>query len=105
MGTLTISISDDVEKRLRDVVKEKHGSSKGAMSKVIEEALKIYFSILEKKKKVFRAYRGEELVAEAHDLEELAKILREKNVDPRSVKIVSSEHIKPVARMGWNYVR
>ncbi|ADC66530.1 conserved hypothetical protein [Ferroglobus placidus DSM 10642] len=101
MGTLTISISDEVEKKLRSFVKEKYGSSKGAMSKIIEEALKIYFSMLEKKKKVFRAYRGEELVAEARDLEELARILKEKNIDPRSVKIVSSEPIKPVARMGW----
>ena len=101
MGTLTISISDEVEEKLRSFVNEKYGSSKGAMSKVIEEALKTYFSILERKKKSFRAYKGEELVAEAQDLEELAKILREKNVDPRSVKIVSSEPVKPVARMGW----
>ncbi len=101
MGMLTISISDEVEEKLRSIVKGRYGSSKGAMSRVIEEALRVYFSMLEKRKKVFRAYRGEELVAEAKDLEELAKILKEKNVDPRSVKIVSSEPIKPVARMGW----
>ncbi len=100
MGTLTISISDEIERKLRSVVKE-HGSGKGTMSKIIEDALKVYFSMLEKKKKYFRAYKEEKLIAEAQDLEKLAEILKEKNIDPRSVKIVSSEAIKPVSRMGW----
>ncbi|HDN74386.1 MAG TPA: hypothetical protein ENG16_05135 [Archaeoglobus sp.] len=100
MGTLTISISDELEKKLRSFVIEMYGSSRGGISRVIEDALKTYFSKFEKKKRVFRAYRGEEFVAEAQNLEELAKILRDKNVDPRSVKIISSETVKPVARMG-----
>ncbi len=52
MGTLTISISDEIERKLRSVVKE-HRSGKGTMSKIIEDALKVYFSMLEKKKKYF----------------------------------------------------
>lgn len=99
MGTLTISISDEIERKLRSVVKE-HRSGKGTMSKIIEDALKVYFSMLEKKKKYFRAYKEKKLIAEAQDLEKLAEILKERNVDPRSVKIVSSEAIKPVSRMG-----
>jgi len=31
MGTLTISLSDEVEKKLRDVVEEMYGSGKGAI--------------------------------------------------------------------------
>ncbi|MBS7287539.1 MAG: hypothetical protein KIH01_02010 [Candidatus Freyarchaeota archaeon] len=100
MGTLTISLSDDVEEKLRRLVGER-GSGKGAMSRIIEDALKAYFSMLERKEKSFRAYVGEELVAEARDLEELAVALGERNIDPRGVRIVSSEPVKPVARMGW----
>nr|MDO8062335.1 ribbon-helix-helix domain-containing protein [Candidatus Freyrarchaeum guaymaensis] len=100
MGTLTISLSDEVENKLRSLV-GKRGSGKGTMSRIIEDALKMYFFILERGERRFRAYKGEELIAEASDLEELAAKLREKNVDPRGVRIVSSKPVKPVARMGW----
>ncbi|MBS7248055.1 MAG: hypothetical protein QXN15_11770 [Candidatus Jordarchaeales archaeon] len=100
MGTLTISLSDEVEEKLRRLVGEM-GSGKGLMSKVIEDALKAYFSMLERREKRFKAYMGEELVAEAGDLEELASELRKKGLDPRSVRVISSEPLKPVVRMGW----
>jgi|Deesub1362A_J573_1020465.scaffolds.fasta_scaffold00086_32 formyltetrahydrofolate synthetase len=45
MGTLIISLSDETEKKLREIVREMYGSSKGAISKVVEDALKNYFFI------------------------------------------------------------
>ncbi len=101
MGTITISLSDEVEKKLREVAKTKFGNSKGAISKVIESALKSYFSQLEGEEIVFRAYKDKKLVAEAKSLEDLAKILREKGVDARDVEIVSTKQLKPIVRRGW----
>jgi len=101
MGTITISLSDEVERKLREIAKAKFGASKGAISKVIESALKNYFSQLEMEKVVFRAYKGKELIAEAKSLDDLARTLREKGVDPRNVKIVSTKQLKPVVRRGW----
>ncbi len=101
MRTLTISISDEIGRKLKEIVRERYGSSKGAISKVIEEALKNYFAMLERKPTYFRAYKNGELIAEAQNLDELAEILRQKKIDPRSVRIISSEQIKPVVRRGW----
>lgn len=47
MGTITISLNDDVEKKLRSIVRRLYGSSKGGMSRVIESASN-YFAILDK---------------------------------------------------------
>ena len=101
MGTITISLSDEIERKLREVAKSKFGASKGAISKVIELALRNYFSQLEVEEITFRAYKGKELIAEARSLDDLAKILREKGVDPRSVEIISTKQLKPVVRRGW----
>ncbi len=100
MGTITISISDEIERKLREFVK-KRGGGKGVMSKIIEEALKLYFSRLEEVETTFKAFKDNILIAEAKTLEELAEMLKEKNLDPRSVVIVSSKSIKPVVRRGW----
>jgi hypothetical protein len=100
MGTLTIVLSDEVERKLRDAV-VKRGSGKGTLSKIIEEALNSYFSSLEKKSRTFKAYKGNNLVGEAESLDELAKLLREKEIDARGLKIVSTETIKPKVRTGY----
>jgi len=48
MGTLTISLADEVEKKLREVATRLYGSRRGALSNVIENALKNYFTLLER---------------------------------------------------------
>ncbi|RLI75810.1 hypothetical protein DRP05_14085 [Archaeoglobales archaeon] len=101
MGTLTIALNDEIERKLREEVERLYGSSKGAISKVIEDALKHYFSSLRKKERLFRAYKGRELVAEAKTLDELSMLLRKRGIDPRTVKVVSSEPFKQVVRSGW----
>ncbi len=105
MGTITISLSNDIEKKLRNIVKRLHGSSKGGMSKVIEDALTNYFAILEKSmdedKTIFKALRGEDIVAEASTLEELASILKSKGIEPRGLRIVSTKPVKPVVHGGY----
>lgn len=101
MGTITISLRDDVEEKLRDFVKRTYGSSKGGLSKVIENALENYFSTLSKTGRVFKALREGVVVAEGETLNELALIVRKKGIEPRGLRIVSTSPLKPVARGGY----
>lgn len=41
---VTNSLTDDVERKLRNAVKTKYGNKRGAMSIIVEEALKNYFA-------------------------------------------------------------
>jgi predicted transcriptional regulator len=105
MGTITISLSDDVEKKLRTIAKHLYGSSKGSLSKVVEDALENYFLTLNKPansdKKIFKAIKEERVVAEASTLEELASILKKKGIEPRGLRIVSTKLIRPVVHGGY----
>ncbi|MGB9805196.1 MAG: hypothetical protein ACP5HX_04365 [Thermoproteota archaeon] len=105
MGTITISLSDDIEKKLRIIVKHLYGSSKGSLSKVIEDALENYFSTLNKSansdKKVFKAIKEGRVVAEANTLEELASILKKKEIEPRGLRIISTKSIRPIVHGGY----
>jgi hypothetical protein len=44
MGKIIVTLTDDVEKRLRNAVRTKYGNKRGAMSIIVEEALKNYFA-------------------------------------------------------------
>ncbi|MFP3909727.1 MAG: hypothetical protein ACLFVX_07695 [Archaeoglobaceae archaeon] len=101
MGTLTIVLDDDVEKELRRAVSELYGSSKGSLSRIIEDALRNYLHSAKEEKKCYRAYKDNELVAESESIDELAAIIKEKDLDPRGLRITSSEEVKKVARTGY----
>lgn len=100
MGTLTIVLDDEVEKELRRAVSELYGSSKGSLSRVIENALRNYLYSAREEKRYYRAYKENELVAEAECLDDLALKIKQENFDPRKLKITSSEGIERVARTG-----
>ena len=100
MGTLTIVLSDEVEEELRRVVREMYGAEKGNLSKFVEDAIRNYIHSLRKGESVYRSYKGDKLIAEAKSLEELAKLLREKGVDIRGLRVIRSD-LKKVARAGY----
>ncbi len=100
MSTLTIVLSDDVEEELRRIVREMYGAEKGNISKFIENAIRNYIHSLRKGEIVYRAYKGDELVAEAKSLEELVKLLKEKGIDVRGLRVIRSD-LKRVARAGY----
>ena len=100
MGTLTIVLSDDVEEELRRAVREMYGVEKGNISKFIEDAIRNYIHSLRKGEVVYRAYKGDELVAEAKSLEELVRLLKKRGIDVRGLRVIRSD-LKRVARAGY----
>jgi len=104
MGTLTIVLKDETENMLRRIVKQLYGSSRGGLSEVIDKAVRSYIARLEassiSKSVIFRAYKGETLVSEAKNLDDLAAALKDKGVDPRGLRIASSQGVRPVVRAG-----
>ncbi len=44
MGKVIVTLTNDVEKKLRQIIKTKYNDKKGALSIVVEEALKDYIS-------------------------------------------------------------
>ncbi len=90
MGTLTVRISDDIERALRRRAAQLYGAKKGALSRAIEEAIKVWISSTgsEGRKIIYRAFREDELVAEASNLMDLADELRKKGEPVRGMRIV-----------------
>jgi len=100
---LTVSLSEETVRRLRQTVRDRYGSRRGALSGFVEEAIVEILGRFgpPRPKERFRALRGGRLVAEADDLDELAFSLRELKVDARSVRILSSSYLPAVARAGF----
>jgi hypothetical protein len=48
----------------------------------------------------FEAFKGERLISEAGNLEELAAKLGDLKVDPRTVRIISTTPLRPEIRLG-----
>ena len=103
MPTLTIVLPEVLEGRLRRTVREQYSGKKGAMSRIIAEALDAYLSRseLSSQSENFRALKGRRVVAEASSLAELAEQLREKGLSPRYLRIISSKKLAPVAKAGF----
>ena len=105
MGTITISLSDAVEKTLRRLAQELYGGGRGSLSAVVEEAIRVYDELLKTRRRseevVYRAFKGERLVAEARSLEELAESLRKRNIDFRGLRVISSRGVRSVIRGGY----
>ncbi|HDD64066.1 MAG: hypothetical protein DRJ32_00985 [Thermoprotei archaeon] len=100
MGTLTIVISDELEKRLREYLRRTGRIKRGALSSFIENAIRVYLDYIEYSDKRFYAEKDGEVVAKASSLRELANKLRNLNIDPRSVRIYSVEMLRSGRKIG-----
>ena len=103
MPTLTIVLPDPVAERLRRTVREQRGGKKGAISQIISDALEAYLTKTQPSTQIelFQAYRADKKIAEASSLTELARQLREKKISPRSLRIISTRKLAPVAKAGY----
>ena len=102
MVNLTISLSDETVRRLRKTVRDRYGNKKGALSGLIEESLREKFDSFEtpRPSQTFKAMKGDGTIAEAENLDDLASKLRKMNVDPGSVRIISSKKLAPIVSTG-----
>jgi len=100
---LTVSMSAETVRKLRRAIRERYSSRRGALSGLVEEAVLQALARFETPTPMvrFRALKGDSLVAEADSLEQLASRLKDLKVDSRSVRIISSIHLAPVARAGF----
>lgn len=44
MGKIIVTLTNDIEKKLRDTAKTKYGNKRGSLSIIVEDALKEYLS-------------------------------------------------------------
>jgi hypothetical protein len=44
MGKVIVTLTDKIEKELREIARTKYGNKRGALSIIVEEALKNYLS-------------------------------------------------------------
>ena len=102
MVNVTVSMSEQTVRRLRKVVREVYGSRKGTLSSIVESAINETLDRRSNggKTPMFRAMKGNDMIAEAADLQALADILRQKGLDPRGMRIVSTSPLSPTARIG-----
>ena len=102
MGTITVSIDDDLADKLRKAAERLYGSKRGGMSKIVESALRNYLSMLEREESVsYQAIKEERVLAEAKTLSELANKLKILGIEPRGLKIVRSPGIKEHIHGGY----
>lgn len=88
-------------RNLRRTVKERYGGRKGALSGLVKEALDRISSLDAARPEArFKAFKGERQLAEGRSLDELASRLRQRKVDPRAVRIVSTTPLRQVLRAG-----
>jgi hypothetical protein len=101
LTNVTFSLPERTVRRLRKRAAES-GRRRGAISSLVDEAINGHLDSLEAtaRRPSFTATEGDRVVARAETLDALAAALRSKKVDPRSVRIVSSEPLEPVGRMG-----
>ena len=99
---VTFSLPEDTLKRLRRAAKEVGGGRKGAISEIVEAAIREHLREVEATtaREEFRALQDENVVARAPSLKGLASELKRLRLDPREVLIVSSAPLEPSVRTG-----
>jgi metal-responsive CopG/Arc/MetJ family transcriptional regulator len=101
VGTITISIDDELAEKLRRVAERFYGSRRG-MSKIVENALRSYLAVLEKERNIkYIALKEGSILAEASTLSELADKLKALGVEPRGLRILRSSGVKSPVRGGY----
>ena len=102
VGTITVSIDDELAERLRKAAERFYGSRRGGMSKIVENALRSYLAKLEEEKDIkYIALKEGKILAEAPTLSELADKLKALGVEPRGLRILRSSGIKGSIRGGY----
>ena len=102
MVNVTLSLPEDTVKKLRGAARERYGGKKGALSDIVRQALDEHLGSMQVETPLsrFEAFKGERKICEGGSLEELASKLGDLNVDPRTVRVISTTPLRPVVRLG-----
>jgi hypothetical protein len=98
---VTFSLPEATVKKLREAAR-RGGRRKGAISEIVDSAVRQHLQEVDSRVKheEFRAMRGDQVLARAGSLRELASVLERRNINPREVLIVSSSPLEPSVRTG-----
>jgi hypothetical protein len=105
MAVITLKIDDELEQQLRRRVGRLKGAARGTISKSVEDAIRLWLSSTdsEEPQKHVVSYlalsNGRELARE-DSLDALSRSLKEINIDPRDVIIVSEPAVKEKRKIG-----
>lgn len=105
MGTITVVISDELEKEIRKIISREGRQRKGALSQLVETALRTYLETLKTRQTTFKAIKDGKVVAQAENLEQLAAQLKKAAIDPRQVRIIATPQPKTRKRIGLRGTR
>lgn len=103
---VTFSLPEETVKKLREAARKTGGPRKGAISELVDAALKEHLRDVESRtsNEEFRAMEGDRALAKAGTLRELAAALEKRGINPREVLIVSSSPLPPSVRTGLRRV-
>ena len=101
MVNVTFSLPEATVKKLREAAR-RGGRRKGAISEIVDAAVKQHLQEVDSRvrQEEFRALRGDQVLARAGSLRELASVLEGRKINPREVLIVSSSPLEPSVRTG-----
>lgn len=105
MGTITVVISDELEKEVRKIISREGRQRKGALSQLVENALRTYLETLKTRQTTFKAIKDGKVVAQAENLEQLAAKLKKSGINPRQVRIIATPQPKTRKKMGLRGTR
>ena len=99
---ITFSLPEDTVKRLRKTALAQSKGKKGAISGLVDAAIREHLSSVEAagSGEEFRAERDGKVLAAAGSLRELAAELKRLRVDPRDVVVLGSARHEPLVRTG-----
>jgi len=100
LGVITVIISDELERRVREYLRRTGRTRRGSLSRLVEDALRTYLELAECRERVFYAEVGGRVVARASSLRELAERLKEAGIDARSARILCTEALREGRRFG-----
>jgi len=88
MGIITVKLSDDIERLLREEAFRRFGGKRGGISRIVEEAIIAWLGKSKESVRVYRIIIDGKIAFESSDLDDIARFLRERNLTPRDVRIL-----------------
>jgi len=105
MGVITLKLSDEFERMLREKAARVYGLARGSLSRAVEDALALWLQSepsggRHDERVRYVALRNGRALVEAQSLKELARKMKKSEINPRDVEIRSSPGTPAVEKLG-----